>query len=616
MKILLVDDDKLLAQSLSENLTKYNFVVDTVADGETGWDYASSFTYDLILLDVLMPKLDGVSLCQRLRDCGHYTPIILLTASCNQSVDKVRGLNAGADDYLVKPFDFQELIARIRAILRRDTQTLLPLLKWGSLSLDPDTRKVLYQDRTVNLTPKQYSLLELFLRNQDRVFSPAAIIDNLWSSEEIPGEDTVRTHIKELRQKLKAVGVPQDSIETIYGQGYCLKSKPANIDEPIKLTEKNQSQYIAALGKIWQEYKQVFIDRLEVFEEVKYHLERGTLNSNLQQKAQFVAHTLAGTLGSFGKRRGSQLAIELEHLLQLKKSFGKKRQKQFLHLLSSLRAEIENINNLEDSHLLLTLRKKVKQNKDNLLIIDSDSEFARSLFDTALDRGIKTLIAPTVRAARKILAQTRVDMALLKVDFNNSSDLEQSLAPLESFRDFAPAVPLLVIADRANFSDRVEVIRRGGDTFLKQPVSPTFVIDTIRAKLNCNREGAKITVVDDDREFLARLPNLLFPWRFKIDIIEDPTQFWNILVKVNPDLLILNLEMSRFNAIELCRTVRSDPGWHHLPILFLTVDRDPQIRDLIFTSGADDLIYKPFVAEELAHRIINRLNRMGVGNHF
>ncbi|WP_042892031.1 response regulator transcription factor, partial [Anaplasma marginale] len=198
MKILLVDDDKYLAEILSENLSKHNFVVDTVADGETGWYYASSFPYDLIVLDVLMPELDGLSLCKRLRDNGYSTPVLLLTAR-NSSIDKIKGLNAGADDYIVKPFDFEELIARIRAILRRDSQTMSPVLEWGNLSLDPSSRSVVYENRAIDLTPKQYALLELFLRNPGRVFSPAAIIDHLWSSEEIPGVDTVRTHIKELR---------------------------------------------------------------------------------------------------------------------------------------------------------------------------------------------------------------------------------------------------------------------------------------------------------------------------------------------------------------------------------------------------------------------------------
>ena len=617
MKILLIDDDPVLTKTLSEILSKHSFVVDTVTDGETGWYYASNFIYDLILLDVLMPNLDGISVCQRLRDGGCNTPIILLTARCNSSIEKIKGLNAGADDYIIKPFDFQELIARIRAIFRRDTQTLSSLLKWDSLVLDPASCKVTYKDTIINLTPKQYGLLELFLRNQGRVFSAAAIIDNLWSSEEVPGEDAVRTHIKELRQKLKTAGVPKDSIETIYGQGYCLKPKPVKDTQPIELRKKKDGQQVAALAKLWQEYKQVFIDRLEVFEEVKQKIEgRRTINPNLQQKAELLAHTLAGTLGSFGKHRGSQLAIELENLLQVKKSFGQKKEKKFLRLLSALREEIENNTHVLENTLPISTQQEPinREKKDskafNLLIIDSDSEFMRNLSHIARKRGINVLTASTKRDTFEILARERVDIALLEVYFNNTSHLQERLRSIESLRDFTATIPVFAIADRGDFCDRIKIMKLGVDTFLAQPLTPAFVIDTIQAKLDRNSKKAKIMLVDDDREFLDCLSNLLLPWEFKITTLNDPTQFWEVLVKLNPDLLILDLEMPQIKGIELCRMVRSDPRWTHLPILFLTVNKNPQIQDLIFTSGADDLLFKPIVAEQLANRIINRLNRI------
>jgi len=616
MKILLVDDDKLLAKALTEHLTQHNFVVDTVNDGETGLYYASNFIYDLILLDILIPDLDGISLCKKLRDRGCMTPIILLTARYNSSIDKIKGLNAGADDYILKPVDFQELIARIRAILRRETQNLSSLLEWGSLSLDPASRKVKYQERDLNLTPKQYALLELFLRNQGRVFSPAAIIDSLWSSEEIPGEDTVRTHIKELRQKLQTAGLPKNAIETIYGQGYCLKPLAVKDPDPIELREKKDWQQAAALSKIWQEYKQAFIDRLEVFEEVKHHLElQGTLNPNLQQKAESIAHKLAGTLGSFGKQRGSQLAIELERLLQVERSFGQKKEKQFLHLLSALRAEIENPNLcLEKSQTSISTKSKQISDRDSetirLLIINSNCEFIRSLSHLARKRGIKVATAATARAALEILARDKINIAILQLNFKDNPHLQEDLKLIESLREFTAEVPLLIVADRGDFRDRIEVMQRGGNILLVQPITPSFAIETIEAKLDRNFRAPKIMFVDDDRELLDCLSNLLSPWNFEVTTLNDPTKFWRVLVEVNPDLLILDLEMPQVNGILLCRMVRSDPRWTRLPILFLTVNQNPHIQDLIFTSGADDLIFKPVLPERLANRIVNRLNRV------
>lgn len=222
MKILIVEDDERIAEALAEALADQHYTVDIAADGEAGWDLVEAFPYDLVLLDVMLPKLDGIQFCQQLRDCSYRMPVLMLTAR-DTSVDKVVGLDAGADDYVVKPFDLEELSARIRALLRRGSTTTPPVLKCGSLQLDPSSCEVTYRDRSLNLTPKEYSLLELFLRNRRRVFSRSAILESLWSFEEPPEEDTVKAHIKGLRQKLKAVGAPANFIETIYGLGYRLK---------------------------------------------------------------------------------------------------------------------------------------------------------------------------------------------------------------------------------------------------------------------------------------------------------------------------------------------------------------------------------------------------------
>lgn len=136
MRILLVEDDDSLAKAVATVLSKQNYVVDIAADGEAGWEFISVYTYDLILLDIILPKLDGISLCRQLRQEGYQMLILLLTAK-DTKTDKVIGLDAGADDYVVKPFDFQELSARIRALLRRGNTSLPPVLEWGSLRLDP-----------------------------------------------------------------------------------------------------------------------------------------------------------------------------------------------------------------------------------------------------------------------------------------------------------------------------------------------------------------------------------------------------------------------------------------------------------------------------------------------
>jgi DNA-binding response OmpR family regulator len=222
MRILLVEDDERIAIALAETLRDRQYLVDIAADGEAGWELIEAFPYELILLDVMLPKLDGISLCQRLRRAGYMTPVLMLTAR-DTSNDKVMGLDAGADDYVVKPFDLAELAARIRALLRRGKETLPPVLEWEQLCLDPSSCEVTYAGHRLHLTPKEYKLLELFLRNSRQVLSRSTILDHLWSYEDPPGEEAVKVHIKDLRKKLRRVGAPPDFIETVYGLGYRIK---------------------------------------------------------------------------------------------------------------------------------------------------------------------------------------------------------------------------------------------------------------------------------------------------------------------------------------------------------------------------------------------------------
>ncbi|RUR86676.1 response regulator transcription factor [Chlorogloeopsis fritschii PCC 9212] len=163
MRILLAEDDKRIAESLAEALVAQHYIVDIATDGEKGWDFVRAFAYDLCLLDVILPELDGISLCQRVRSHGYQMPIMLVTAR-DATSDIVTGLDAGADDYVRKPYKLQELSARIRALLRRGNTTLSPVMKWESLQIDPNICQATYEDQPLHLTPKEYRLLELLLR--------------------------------------------------------------------------------------------------------------------------------------------------------------------------------------------------------------------------------------------------------------------------------------------------------------------------------------------------------------------------------------------------------------------------------------------------------------------
>ena len=348
MRILLVDDDEHLAELLRTTLTGQHYVVDTAADGQAGWALAESLTYDLILLDVMLPKLDGISFCRQLRAQGKQAPILLLTAR-DTSNDKVMGLDAGADDYVVKPICLQELAARMRALLRRGSVVTASVLEWGRLRLDPSSCEVTYDRTPLRLTPKEYALLELFLRNNQRVYSRSAILDQLWSlDDDPPGEDTVKTHIKGLRQRLKAVGAA-DLVETVYGLGYRLNQSYAqtqaqSLTPALAATDsQRQQQTQAAVAKIWQRAQGKALDRIAVLEQAAQALQVNQLDGALHEQARQEAHKLAGSLGTFGADEGSQLARQIETLLHAKEALKKAQLTELLALITRLRASIDSV---------------------------------------------------------------------------------------------------------------------------------------------------------------------------------------------------------------------------------------------------------------------------------
>jgi DNA-binding response OmpR family regulator len=232
MRILLVEDDIRLAETLAEALTDQRYIVDFVADGEAGWHQANVLDYDMLLLDVMLPELDGFALCHRLRSHGYTMPVMMLTARDTVS-DKITGLDAGADDYVIKPVDLQELFARIRALFRRGSVVSSPILEWENLHLDPSTYEVSYGQTPLHLTPKEYGLMELLMRNGRRVLSRSVIIEHVWSLESPPEEHTVKVHIRSLRQKLKTAGAADDLIETVHSMGYRLKQPEKAMRSPI-----------------------------------------------------------------------------------------------------------------------------------------------------------------------------------------------------------------------------------------------------------------------------------------------------------------------------------------------------------------------------------------------
>ncbi|MBF2072678.1 MAG: response regulator [Synechococcales cyanobacterium C42_A2020_086] len=632
MRILLIEDDELLVHTLSKALTEQHYTVDVATDGQMGWDLAESFSYDLILLDVVLPKLNGIQLCQQLRRQGNQTPILLLTAQ-DTHTSLVTGLDAGADDYMAKPFDLQELLARIRALLRRSSTALPPLLQWRNLQLDPSTCEVTCNNQSLHLTPKEYGLLELFLRNRHRIFSCGALIDHLWSLEDPPTEETVRSHVKGLRQKLKAAGIADDPLETVYGIGYRLKpadpgkarvlDKGPDKPQPQRSAKPTDSAEQARLqapqpgveaNQIWRQAKESLQRRAAVVEQATSLLLQEQLNEELRQQAEQEAHRLAGSLGMFGSEEGSRLAQDIEPLLAGGRSLNSNQRQRLSQLVRELRQTLQQMDRgLPD--LLVAIRDE----RPWLLIVHGDRATAATLAAEAESRGLRAEIAASPTAARRRIAHHLPDAVLL--DLPITSKQGQTLAPsalalLAEFSSYTPPVPVIVLTAQNRLIDRVQITRMGGQRILASPVAPVQAVDAVLQVLHHTRtEATRILAVDDDPQVLAALQTLLEPWGIKVTTLDDPLRFLDVLDLTSPDLLVLDVELPHVSGIELCQVVRNDPHWSGLPILVLTAHANAETMHRVFAAGADDYVSKPIVGPEFITRILNRLERSRLLRH-
>ena len=219
MKILVVEDEKDLNNIITKHLKKNNFSVDSVFDGEEALEYLNYGDYDVIILDVMMPKMNGYEVVKNLRANKNETAVLMLTA--RDGIDeKIKGLDLGADDYLVKPFDFSELKARIRALLRREFTSVPTIIKEGELCLDLATHKVTFNDQILNLTLKEYSILKYLIQNKGRIVSSEELIQHVWDENADPFTTVIRVHIYSLRKKLITISGKDNIIQTIKGVGY------------------------------------------------------------------------------------------------------------------------------------------------------------------------------------------------------------------------------------------------------------------------------------------------------------------------------------------------------------------------------------------------------------
>lgn len=626
MKILCVEDDINFGQLLKKILVRHNYQVDWVEDGESAWKLAKESVYDLIILDLLLPTMNGIHLCQLIRSdkysggcCNQNTPVILMTG-LDAVTNKIAGLDAGADDYIVKPFDIEELLARIRALLRRSLNQLSPLLTWGELYLNPNSCEVSYGGKPIQLAKKEYEILEMFLRHPQQIFSHNLLLDSLWETNEMPTQGALRAHIKGLRNKLRKAGV-NDIFETVYKLGYRLK--PLTDIKPNQLPKTAATATITAINiapdenispelqKLWQQSRHSYQERLLIIQKTITALQQGKLTTEQQHEAAREAHTLYGSLGSFGLDKAAEIALQIQQILQNAQAFITINIPELKLLVTQLQQYL----NIETS----TISSGNQLINSRLLIIDNDVILANQIATEAFNWGLMTQIASNNEQAHTMLTDAAVDLILLDLNYQNNVKL--GLDFLAELRQHYSDIPVVIITQEDSFHTRLEVARLGIKCFLQKPISSSQVLVSLTQVLKQQQLFSyRLLVVDDDPVILKLVNQLLSPYGYEIILLDQPWKFWETLEQTNPDLLILDVELFTIdnnnklplNGFDLCQVIRNDLRWNRLPILFLSAHTDQETIQHSFAVGANDFLTKPIVATELQTRVQRRLEQQHI----
>lgn len=636
IKILLVDDDQDFTIFTQKMLGEKNYEVDILNEGKNVFPTLEENQYDLLIMDVMMPYSDGITICEQMRNNNYDIPILLITALQSKN-DKLKAFEVGADDYLVKPFDWDELFARVKALSRRkeSNSNNSSVLSWGKLELDNLTKQCKYDRKKIKLTPTEFNILEVFLNNPNQVFSVDKIINQEWIFKEVPTSSTIRSHIKGLRKKLSKVGAYNNFIETVYGMGYrlILKEKLVKIDEEetLKLQEentlenkfenfpKNNSKTIVkeidynevpenakankqrellenAMSMMWKKSQKSVFEKVNLLH--KYHQ---NLDANLtKEEIILTAHSMIGFLGSIGLHKPSQICRNIENLLK-NNSSSEALGREIYELSYTL-------NNLDNSHLNSEdkLNFKVNYLQKNVLIIDKKTPFIKDLCKLSFFWNLNITLINDIEEIKNYQNEFKFD-AILIDPYNNTHQLTPKQILL-SLKETYSSIPVVVITEKNDLEARLEATKFKVNGFIDKTILPGKAINMIYKCLN-QSENNKILVVDDDTNFLRYFKSQIVDRNLEIITLNNPLKLWDFIETLAPELLILDVEMPYIDGIELCKIIRNDPRYYKLPIIFLTSNLNDETVDKIINVGGDDFIAKSKMKEELHYRITTHLKR-------
>lgn len=373
---------------------------------------------------------------------------------------------------------------------------------------------------------------------------------------------------------------------------------------PAVRENQGSSKSVMALAAVWARFRDATLARVETLEDTALALLEGSFDEDARAVAEREAHKLAGSAGTFGFPNASRIARDLERRFSTPGLL----QGDAVSLSESivaLRKELEGTPQFE-----LSAAAEVEQDlKATVLILGGDPAFMIRAQMEAEARSMHVLTADTAEKARELALQQRIHAAMIFTgDMENSHEF---LEVIEFLASQTPSVPAIVVGQTGSFQARIEAVRRGAHQYLEQGVSPSSAIQTLHGLTKPSSVGGRrVLAVDDDPQILSAITALLEPAGMKISTVGDPLQFWGVLEEVNPDLVILDLDMPHVSGFEICRIIRQSPRWSSLPVLILTGRTDAASIQRSFSAGADDYIGKPIIGPELLMRIRNRLERV------
>lgn len=356
-----------------------------------------------------------------------------------------------------------------------------------------------------------------------------------------------------------------------------------------------------ALRAIWAEHRDELVGRIGVIERAVTSLIEGTLEESLRREAERAAHQLAGSLGTFGFPDGSERARRLELALEARAALGPAQVPELAALVLALEEELRADAEAGGGGV-------PAPGRPGALVISGDRELAGRLAGAARARGLHAESVASVLAARDAIARRAHDVVLLDLDLGEGRVVVHEL--LGELTRRRPAAPVLALTTGGGFEERVEAARRGAAGFLPASRPTAQVMDLVERAVSRSRaDRSRVLAVDDDPVALAAVGAILGADRMEVTAVADPLRLGDALAEVDPELLVLDVDMPGADGIELCRVVRGDPRWSALPVVVLTARTDRETIERVFAAGADDYVAKPIVASELALRVGNRIER-------